>query len=89
MKRLLIILCSAVMALGCYAAKEQSIAYIDMQYILKNLPQYESANEQLTLISKRWQKEIDALSQEARVLTSNYQTEQIFLSEEMRKRREE
>ncbi|MCI6324773.1 MAG: OmpH family outer membrane protein [Bacteroidales bacterium] len=89
MKRLFIILCSAVMALGCYAAKEQSIAYIDMQYILKNLPQYESANEQLTLISKRWQKEIDALSQEARVLTSNYQTEQIFLSEEMRKRREE
>ena len=89
MKRLLIILCSAVMALCCYAAKEQSIAYIDMQYILKNLPQYESANEQLTLISKRWQKEIDALSQEARVLTSNYQTEQIFLSEEMRKRREE
>ena len=77
------------MAVGCYAAKEQSIAYIDMQYILKNLPQYESANEQLTLISKRWQKEIDALSQEARVLTSNYQTEQIFLSEEMRKRREE
>ena len=89
MKRLFIILCSAVMAVGCYAAKEQSIAYIDMQYILKNLPQYESANEQLTLISKRWQKEIDALAQEARVLSSNYQTEQIFLSDEMRKRREE
>ena len=81
MKRLFIILCSAVMAAGCYAAKEQSIAYIDMQYILKNLPQYESANEQLTLISKRWQKEIDALAQEARVMSSNYQTEQIFLSD--------
>lgn len=82
-------MCSGLLALGCYAAKEQSIAYVDMQYILKNLPQYESANEQLTLISKRWQKEIDALSQEVRVLTSNYQTEQIFLSDEMRKRREE
>lgn len=82
-------MCSGLLALGCYAAKEQSIAYIDMQYILKNLPQYESANEQLTLISKRWQKEIDALAQEVRVLTSNYQTEQIFLSDEMRKRREE
>ena len=74
---------------SAFAAKEQSIAYIDMAYILKNLPQYESTNEQLTMISRRWQKEIDALNQEARVLATNYQTEQIFLSEEMKRRREE
>ncbi len=76
-------------AVPAFAAKEQSIAYIDMAYILKNLPQYESANEQLTMISKRWQKEIDAKNQEARVLATNYQTEQIFLSDEMKRRREE
>lgn len=70
------------------SAQKSSVAYIDLQYILKNLPQYESANEQLQLISKRWQKEIDALQQEARVMASNYQTEQIFLSDEMRTRRE-
>jgi len=69
-------------------AKDMSVAYVDLQYILKNLPQYESANEQLTLIAKRWQKEIDAAQQEARVLTANYQTEQIFLSETMRAERE-
>jgi outer membrane protein len=60
-----------------------------MQYILKNLPQYEQANEQLTMLSKRWQKEIDAAQQEARVLLSNYQTEQIFLSDAMKQQREE
>lgn len=70
-------------------AQKNSIAYIDLKYILKNLPQYESANEQLSLISKRWQKEIDALQQEVRVLQSNYQTEQIFLSQEMKTQREE
>jgi outer membrane protein len=43
----------------------------------------------LSLISKRWQKEIDALQQEVRVLQSNYQTEQIFLSQEMKTQREE
>lgn len=69
-------------------AKDMSVAYVDLQYILKNLPQYESANEQLALISKRWQKEIDAAQQDARVLTANYQTEQIFLSETMRAQRE-
>ena len=66
----------------------QKIAFVDMQYILKNLPQYETANEQLTMVSKRWQREVDALNEEARVLQSNYQTEQIFLSEEMKQKRE-
>ncbi len=70
------------------AEKVTGIAYIDMSYILKNLPQYESANEQLSLISKRWQKEIDAAEQEARIANTNYQTEQIFLSDDMRKKRE-
>ena len=69
-------------------AQAQKIAFVDMQYILKNLPQYETANEQLTMVSRRWQREVDALNEEARVLQSNYQTEQIFLSEEMKQKRE-
>ena len=89
MKRISIILLAAVMAFGTAFAKDQSIAYIDMAYILKNLPQYEQANEQLTMLSKRWQKEIDAAQQEARVMATNYQTEQIFLSEAMRTQREQ
>ncbi len=81
---LVALLCTAPMM-----AKDQSVAYIDLQYILKNLPQYETANDQLAMISKRWQKEIEAVEQEARILTQNYQTEQIFLTDDMRRRREE
>lgn len=88
MKRISIVILIAVMAFGTAFAKDQSIAYIDMSYILKNLPQYEQANEQLTMLSKRWQKEIDAAAQDARVMATNYQTEQIFLSETMRAQRE-
>jgi len=88
MKKTIILFIVAVMAFGTAFAKDQSIAYIDMTYILKNLPQYEQANEQLTMLSKRWQKEIDAAQQEARVMATNYQTEQIFLSETMRAQRE-
>lgn len=71
------------------SAQKFSVAYIDMQYILKNLPQYETANEQLSMIAKRWQKEIDAAQQEAQILASNYQTEQIFLSADMKAKRED
>mgnify|MGYP003308561539 CR=1 FL=1 len=72
-----------------HAQKGGSVAYVDIQYILKNLPQYESANDQLTLISRRWQKEIEDAQQQAQILSQNYQTEQIFLSEPMRQQREE
>ena len=89
MKKTIITLLAILLPFGIGFAKDQSIAYIDMQYILKNLPQYEQANEQLTMLSKRWQKEIDAAQQEARVMATNYQTEQIFLSETMRAQREE
>ena len=93
MKRISVIhyslLIAALLCCGTMAAKDQSVAYIDMQYILKNLPQYETANDQLAMLSKRWQKEVEAAEQDARILTQNYQTEQIFLTEEMRRRREE
>ena len=70
-------------------AQKFVVAYIDMQYILKNLPQYETANEQLAMISKRWQKEVETANQEVQLLVSNYQTEQIFLSADMKKKRED
>lgn len=89
MKKIFLVLAAALLCFGTTFAKDQPIAYIDMQYILKNLPQYEQANEQLTMLSKRWQKEVDAAQQEARVLATNYQTEQIFLSENMRAQREQ
>lgn len=89
MKRVLIGLMTMMFFSLPVAAKDFSVAYVDLQYILKNLPSYESANEQLTLISKRWQKEVTDLEQEAKVLVANYQTEQIFLSEAMRKQREQ
>ena len=92
MKRYIVIAIMALIGWGGVTsafAQKFSVAYVDMQYILKNLPQYETANDQLNMISKRWQKDIDAAQQEAQILATNYQTEQIFLSAEMKQRREE
>ena len=89
MNKLYSVLFAFVLLCGTTFAKDLSVGYVDMSYILKNLPQYEQANEQLTMLSKRWQKEIDAAQQEARVMATNYQTEQIFLSEALRTEREQ
>ncbi len=67
----------------------QKFALIDMEYILKNIPAYERANEQLSQVSKQWQAEVDALTTEAQTLYKNYQNEVVFLSKEQKKQRQD
>ena len=74
------------MAVG---AQAQKYALIDLEYILKNIPAYERANEQLAQQSKRWQAEVEALDEEAKALYKKYQSESAFLSDEQRTAREE
>jgi len=66
----------------------QKFALIDMEYILKNIPAYEMANEQLNTISKKWQAEVEAMQQEAQNLYKTYQAELVFLSPEIKSKRE-
>ena len=67
----------------------QKTALVDMEYIMKNIPTYETANEQLNIVSKKWQKEVEAQLTEVQTMYKNYQTELVFLSEEMKVKREE
>ncbi|MDR2473167.1 MAG: OmpH family outer membrane protein [Tannerella sp.] len=69
--------------------RAQKFALIDMEYILKNIPQYEMMNEQLTRLSENWQAEIEKLQQEAQTMYKKYQSELVFLSPEMKTKREE
>ena len=54
MKRIIFIL--ALVAAFAFESKAQKFALIDMEYILKNIPSYEMANEQLKQVSQRWEK---------------------------------
>lgn len=66
----------------------QKYALIDMDYILKQIPQYEMANEQLNQISKRWQTEVETLSAEAEQLYKQYQADMVYLTKEQQNQRE-
>lgn len=73
-------------ALGCSA---QKFALIDMEYVLRNVPAYEMANEQLNQVSQRWEKEVNELSKEAETMYKNYQADMVFLTDDQKKKREE
>lgn len=84
----IIILCG-FMFLCTFAGIAQKFALIDMEYILKNIPAYEMTNEQLSQVSKKWQNEIEAIQQEAQNMYKTYQSDLVFLSAEMKSKREE
>ena len=73
-----------VMLLSAMTMSAQKFALLDMEYILKNIPAYERANEQLDQVSKKWQAEVEALNTEASTMYKNYQNEIAFLSQEQK-----
>ena len=86
MKRIaLTVIAVVACAMASYA---QKFALVDMEYILKNVPSYEMANEQLNQVSQRWQREVDDLAKEAEAMYKNYQSEMVFLTEEKKKKKE-
>ena len=87
MNKLFLISCLLVVC--AWMADAQKYALIDMEYILKNIPAYEMTNEQLSQVSKKWQNEVDALQQEAQNMYKTYQSDLVFLSAEMKTKREE
>ncbi len=72
-----------------FASVAQRYAFVDTEYVLRNIPAYQAAQEQLNQQSQRWQQEIEALYQEVSRMYKDYQTESVFLSNEMRISREE
>jgi outer membrane protein len=67
-------------------ANAQKFALVDMDYVLKNIPAYERANEQLNQVSKKWQAEVEALNTEAATMYKNYQNEMVYSSRRSRRK---
>lgn len=87
MKKILIALC--FVAAAAFGASAQKFALVNMDYVLRNLPDYEMANEQLNQVSQRWEKEIVALHKEAETMYKNYQADMVFLTQEQQNKRAE
>ena len=87
MKKLFLALIVCICAAA--SASAQKFALVDMEYILRNVPAYEMANEQLNQVSQRWEKEVTELAKEAETMYKNYQSDMVFLTDEQKKKREE
>lgn len=91
MKKILLA-CSLLVGLFLTASIDvnaQKYAVIDTRYILEKIPDYANAQKELDGIAANWQKEIDAMQTELDKMYKDYEAEQVMLSEDLRKKRED
>jgi outer membrane protein len=82
-----IIFASLLLFIGL-GASAQKFAYVDTEYILKHLPDYKSAQNQVEGLSVQFQKQIDDSYAEIDKMYKAYQDNQVLLTDDMRKRKE-
>jgi len=70
-------------------AMAQKYAFVDSEYIRKNIPAFTSAQEQLDKLSKQWEKEVSDGYAVVEQMYKSYQNESVLLSQDMKTKREE
>jgi outer membrane protein len=67
----------------------QRFGYIDTDFILNKMPEYQKAQEEINRLSELWTKEIQEMAKNIEGMYSALQAEQVLLTEEMKKERME
>jgi outer membrane protein len=78
-----LILMTTVIAVG------QKYAFVDTEYIRKNIPAFTTAQEQLDKLSEQWEKEVADGYAIVEQMYKAYQNEAPLLSQDMKVKREE
>ena len=87
MKKIIFLLC--VLCATSFAMQAQKYAIIDTKYILDKMPEYKEAQLRLDGLAIEWQKELDIQQAELDKMYRDFDAEQIMLSNELKKKRED
>ncbi len=71
------------------SANAQKIAFVDVQEILENIVEYQEAQTELDRLANQWRQDIAKEYDQIKGMYNRYQAEQVLLSEDARKQREE
>jgi outer membrane protein len=86
MNKILLILAVSFLATTTQA---QKFAYVDTDYILNKIPEFNQAQDKLDALSADWQKEIENKYADVEQMYRSYQQEQVLLTDQMKEKREE
>ncbi len=78
-----------VLLFSSFATQAQKLGYVDTDYILKNIPEYQDAQTQIDEFSKQYQQEIEEKYAKVDQMYKAYQSDAVLLPEDMKRQREE
>lgn len=70
-------------------AHAQKFAVVDINKVLENMPEYETAQTEIDRLADVWRQEIAQEYDQIKGLYNKYQAEQVLLSDDARRQREE
>lgn len=83
-----VILTAVLMFALSAASFAQKYAFVDTEYILRNIPEYTDAQDILDELASEWQKEIEDMFAEVDNMYKEYQAEAVLLPEDMKRQKE-
>lgn len=67
----------------------QKFGYVDMSYILNQMPAYKEAQTEVEKLAKGWEQEIQEMYQEAEAMQADLKAEEVLLTKEMYQERQQ
>ncbi len=84
----LITLLISFLSIEAYA-QNQRIGFIDSDYILSKIPEYEGVDQRLSQIKQNWEEEITEMRQELESMEQDFEAKEILFTPEVRAEREQ
>ncbi len=72
-----------------FQAEAQRIAYVDVKTILESIDEYQKAQDELDRVASTWRQEIAQEYDNIKGQYNRYQAEQVLMSDEARKKKED
>jgi Skp family chaperone for outer membrane proteins len=89
MKKIILLVVLLLTATNFWSQRNQIIAYIDMEYILENVPEYIEAQNTLDGKVSKWRKKLDKQARHIEVLKSDLANEKAILTKDLIEEKEE
>lgn len=88
-KKYLLLVVLALSFQAIFSQKAQRIAYIDMAFVLENIPEYQQAQDQLNTKIISWQRRLDREKEDIEALKKDFSNEKALLTDELIQERED
>merc|ERR1711916_230989 len=89
MKKIFLFIVLLLSVTSIWSQRNQLIAYIDMEYILENVPEYLQAQNTLDSKVAKWRKKLDDQARHIEVLKTDLANEKAILTKELIEEKEE